>query len=239
VGSTDGTAFADLEQARGLLGRTSTAERVASILRDRILEGSLPPSTRLPEDLIGQALGVSRNTLREAFRVLSHERLLVHQLNRGVFVRRLTADDLVDLYRVRRLVEVAAVRANHRLDDAQLRPLREAVEEGQTAAKDDRWVDVGTANIHFHLALGGLAGSPRVDAVLRQFLAELRLVFHVRHNPREFHEPYLERNREILTLLEAGDIDAAARALETYLHVAERQILTVLAASEAPAHTPR
>jgi DNA-binding GntR family transcriptional regulator len=228
MSSTD--MIANLEQASGLLGRTSTAERVASILRDRILEGSLPPATRLPEDLIGQALGVSRNTLREAFRVLSHERLLVHELNRGVFVRRLTADDLVDLYRVRRLVEVAAVRSCNHVTDEQLRPLRAAVEEGQVAAKEDRWLGVGTANIHFHLGLGGLAGSPRVDALMRQFLAELRLVFHVMDNPRQFHEPYLERNREILTLLEADDVDAAARALETYLHEAERQILTVLTA---------
>lgn len=229
MSSTDGSMFANLEQARGLLGRTSTAERVASILRDRILEGSLPPSTRLPEDLIGQALGVSRNTLREAFRVLSHERLLVHQLNRGVFVRRLTADDLVDLYRVRRLVEVGAVRGCAHVSDEQVAPLRAAVEEGQIAAKDDRWLAVGTANIHFHMGLGALAGSPRVDALMRQFLAELRLVFHVMDNPRGFHEPYLERNREILTLLEAGDVDGAARALEAYLDEAERQILTVLA----------
>ena len=229
MGSTD--VIANLEQARALLGRTSTAERVASILRDRILEGSLPPSTRLPEDLIGQALGVSRNTLREAYRVLSHERLLVHQLNRGVFVRRLTADDLVDLYRVRRLVEVAAVRTCTSVTEEQLQPLRAAVEEGQAAAKQDRWLDVGTANIHFHLGLGGLAGSPRVDALMRQFLAELRLVFHVMDNPRAFHEPYLERNREILSVLETGDVDAAARALEAYLDEAERQILTVLAST--------
>lgn len=39
-----------------------------------------------------------------------HERLLLHQLNRGVFVRVLTVSDVIDLYRVRKLVECAAVR---------------------------------------------------------------------------------------------------------------------------------
>ena len=59
---------AGLERDRALLGRASTAERVADILRDRITEGYVPPGARLSEESIGGALGVSRNTLREAFR---------------------------------------------------------------------------------------------------------------------------------------------------------------------------
>ena len=92
-----------LEELRGErsdLGRASTAGRVADVLRTRITEGHLSPGTRLSEEDIGAALGVSRNTLREAFRLLGHERLLVHEFNRGVFVRRLTVDDVRDLERV-------------------------------------------------------------------------------------------------------------------------------------------
>lgn len=99
-----------LADDRALLGRTSTAERVSDILRSRIAEGYFPPGTRLSEDSIGGALGVSRNTLREAFRLLTHERLLVHELNRGVFVRVLAVEDVEDIYRTRALVECAVVR---------------------------------------------------------------------------------------------------------------------------------
>lgn len=99
-----------LADDRALLGRTSTAERVSDILRSRIAEGYFPPGTRLSEDSIGGALGVSRNTLREAFRLLTHERLLVHELNRGVFVRVLSVADVEDIYRTRTLVECAVVR---------------------------------------------------------------------------------------------------------------------------------
>ena len=96
------TAFAALETGRRDLARTSTAERVADVLRERITDGSLAPGTRLPEDAVGSALGVSRNTLREAFRLLAHERLVVVEFNRGAFVRRLTVDEVVDLYLARR-----------------------------------------------------------------------------------------------------------------------------------------
>ena len=72
-----------------LLDRSSTAERVADVLRRRITDGDLPPRTHLSEEQLIEVLRVSRNTLREAFRLLSHEGLLVHELHRGVFVREL------------------------------------------------------------------------------------------------------------------------------------------------------
>ncbi|MER5795864.1 GntR family transcriptional regulator [Streptomyces sp. NPDC001980] len=205
-----------LADDRALLGRTSTAERVSDILRSRIAEGYFPPGTRLSEDGIGGALGVSRNTLREAFRLLTHERLLVHELNRGVFVRVLTVEDVEDIYRTRTLVECAVVRGLGEPPYA-LESLSAAVDEGQSAATADDWKAVGTANIHFHRELVALAGSERTDELMRSVFAELRLAFHVVDDPHALHEPYLARNREILESLQGGDRRGAERLLETYL----------------------
>jgi DNA-binding GntR family transcriptional regulator len=213
----------ELAADRASLQRSSTAERVAHILRERITDGTLHPGSRLPEDALGSALGVSRNTLREAFRLLIHERLVVAELNRGAFVRRLTSGDVVDLYRVRRLIECAALETF--TPGSTLDPLRQAVNEGRLAAKEERWTDVATANMHFHQAVVALAGSPRLDDYMRQVTAELRLAFHVMQNPRTFHEPYLGRNSEILERLEAGDITAARLLLAGYLEDAERQVV--------------
>ncbi|MGP3991222.1 GntR family transcriptional regulator [Streptomyces sp. 3N207] len=216
----------ELSKDRGLLGRTSTAERVAVILRTRIIEGGFRPGMRLAEEEIGNALGISRNTLREAFRLLTHERLLVHELNRGMFVRKLTVEDLEDLYRVRRLVECAAVRqlAAPPYPPAAMTAMEAAVAAGRRAAAEQRWRDLGTANMHFHQGLVELAGSPRTDEMMRGVLAELRLVFHVMENPRRFHEPYLPRNEEILRTLQRGDAPGAERLLAVYLDDSRRQL---------------
>lgn len=232
VRSAEAAVLAQLAGDRPLLGRSSTVERVAEILRERIIEGLLPPGSRLSEDAIGTALGVSRNTLREAFRLLSHERLVVHELNRGVFVHTLSADDVTDVFRVRRLIECAAVH-DAQTDTARLQALRTAVDEGERAAAEGRGSDVGTANMRFHQAIAALAGSPRIDELMRQLLAELRLVFHVMDNPNEFHVPYVQRNREILTSLDAGDLDQARDALEAYLDVAERQLRAAFSPAKA------
>nr|WP_256962348.1 GntR family transcriptional regulator [Streptomyces sp. NRRL B-24572] len=205
-----------LADDRALLGRTSTAERVADILRTRIAEGYFPPGARLSEESIGGALGVSRNTLREAFRLLTHERLLVHELNRGVFVRVLAVGDVDDIYRTRRLVECAVVRGLGQPPFA-VAGLAAAVAEGEAAARADDWTGVSTANIHFHRELVALAGSARTDELMRGVLAELRLAFHVVDAPRALHEPYLRRNREILDALRAGERASAERLLARYL----------------------
>ncbi|MGY0066106.1 GntR family transcriptional regulator [Streptomyces sp. QTS137] len=201
---------------RALLGRTSTAERVSDILRSRIAEGYFPPGTRLPEDGIGGALGVSRNTLREAFRLLTHERLLVHELNRGVFVRVLTVEDVEDIYRTRRLVECAVVRGL-REPPRRLDALSAAVRKARAAAREGDWNAVGTANIHFHRELVALAGSERTNELMRSVFAELRLAFHVVDEPRRLHEPYMARNADILRALRSGQRDQAEALLAGYL----------------------
>ncbi|QUQ69811.1 GntR family transcriptional regulator [Kutzneria sp. CA-103260] len=205
------------------LDRVSTAERVSDVLRTRIIVGDLPPGTRLSEEAIGSALGVSRNTLREAFRLLTHERLLVHELNRGVFVRTLTKDDVTDLYRLRKVVECGALRYAE-VTDEDLRRVQAVVDEAKAAAARSDWVAVGTQNLRFHQALCELAGSPRVVDMMRGILAELRLVFHVMGDPRRFHEPYIQRNQEILAALAEQGRERAEQMLAEYLDDAEQQL---------------
>ncbi|WP_184572355.1 GntR family transcriptional regulator [Streptomyces zagrosensis] len=218
-----------LETDRLLLGRTSTAERVADVLRDRVAEGFFPPGTRLSEDSIKGALGISRNTLREAFRLLTRERLLVHELNRGVFVRVVTVEDLGDIYRVRELVEGAAVRSlgeppyGAEADEA-IRAIEAAVVAGEEAAQGRAWQNLATANIRFHQGIVALAGSPRMNDLMRGVLAELRLVFHVMADPRRFHAPYLTRNRQIVEALQAGHGAAAESLLADYLADSRSQL---------------
>jgi DNA-binding GntR family transcriptional regulator len=214
-----------LARDRPGLAPSSTADRVAALLRAHITEGLFPPGTRLSEEAIGQALEVSRNTLREAFRLLCHERLAVHHMNRGIFVPVLSREDVIDLYALRRLVEGgAARRAGSASTDARLAVMA-IVEQAETAAAAGRWLEVRTADLRFHQAVAALVGSPRVDELMRRALAEMRLIFHVITDPEQFHAPYVGRNRLIAESIVLGDGETAEAELLRYLHDAERQIL--------------
>jgi DNA-binding GntR family transcriptional regulator len=220
------TVAADVE----LFDRSSTAERVADVLRRRIIEGDLPPRTHLSEDQLSAVMRVSRNTLREAFRLLTHEGLLAHQLHRGVFVRELDEGDLVDLYRLRHIIECGVLRSLSDVDPELVRRLRDDVESGERAAQQDDWVSVGTANMRFHRHLVGLAGSPRLDEVTERLLAELRLAFHTAASPRRLHQTYVGRNRALLDLLSAGEYEHAATTLEAYLDDSLAELLDAVRA---------
>ena len=217
----------------------STAERVANVLRRQITEGELRPGTQLSEERLVARLGVSRNTLREAFRLLAHDGLLVHRRHRGVFVPELDEDDLVDLYRLRRTVECDVLRSLTGLDADRLHPLRANVEAAESAASRGKWDEVATANMAFHQSLVSLAGSRRIDDVTRRLLAELRLVFHVIASPRAFHEKYIGRNRALLGLLADGEVDRAADELDRYLHDSEEQLLAAYRGRRDAPLTPR
>lgn len=212
-----------LAEKRPLLDRTSTAERVAELVRNTIVDGTFPPGARLSEPEICAALGVSRNTLREAFRYLAKDRLVTHELNRGVFVRVPTLDEITELYQCRRVIECAAVRGFNGAAAA-LEPVYEALAMATEKHDAGDWIAIGTADIHFHRALTALTGSARIEELMEVIFAELRLVFLAMGDQRRFHEPYIERNHAIAADLRAGRITEAERALFDYLIDAEREI---------------
>src|SRR5690242_8461724 len=179
----------------------------------------------MPEHRLTTALGVPRNTVREAITQLLAQRVLVREPHRGVFVAQPDRAAVRDVYRARRIIEPEAVRSGEAADGPRIGAVRTAVDEGARAAADGRWDDLASANQHFHRALVALAGSSRLDQQMGLLLAEMRLVFHGMSGVREFHEPYLAGNARIYELLESGDRAAAADAVVEYLGEAEEHLL--------------
>ncbi|TCP47242.1 DNA-binding GntR family transcriptional regulator [Tamaricihabitans halophyticus] len=205
--------------------KDGSASRAAAALRAQIMDGELVSGTRLSEEQVREALGVSRSTLREAFQLLIRERLLVHELSRGVFVRELSKSDISDLYRVRRLIECTALRNVHSIRPEQLQRLHEAVRDGKIAAAEQRWGLVAAASVRFHEALVGLLGSERLDSLISEILAEFRLAYALMDDTETFHSAFLKRNAELADRIGAGDLDGAAELLESYLADSEAALL--------------
>lgn len=199
----------------------AAADRVAAELRLQLAEGVLLPGARLTESATAEELGVSRNTVREAFAELAAERLVIRHPNRGVFVASLAAGDIHDVYTVRRAIEVSAIRDGG--SPERVAAVRAAVEEGKSAAAADDEEGMGNANQHFHGAIVALAGSRRLDTIMSQVLAEMRLFFHKATVDAHFYRGYLDDNEEICVALEAGELDRAGDLLLAYLDRSEKK----------------
>jgi DNA-binding GntR family transcriptional regulator len=211
----------------------TAAERAASLIREYIFEGNFLPGTALPEASLAQALQVSRNTVREAYRTLMNEHLLAYEPHKGVTVRSLVPDDVRDIYALRRLLEPSAIdlvaSGAAALDQAALdAALDAAVAAGESAAGEGRWRDVGTANLRFHAILVACHGSPRADEFFLRLMTELRLGFLAVTDPESFHGAFLPRNKELRDLLAAGHHAEARAALIGYLTDAESPVLAAV-----------
>lgn len=207
----------------GVGDRSGRSHRVADLVRRAILDGTYGVGTRLSEPRICSDFDVSRNTLREAFRMLADERLVVHELNRGVFVRVPSTQDVSELYDARRLVECSAVQEHPGGADG-LEAVAAALDRADRMAAAGDWVGVGTADIDFHRELTAL-GSTRIVALMQSIWNEMRLAFHVVGRPDAFHGSYLERNHAILDALVTRGGPVAATMLRSYLDEAEQLVL--------------
>jgi len=84
---------------------------VAHALREAILQGDLSPGEQIRQAEWADRLGTSRIPVREALKALSAEGLLSHDHNRGYFVIRFGADEMAQIYVMRRLLETELLRS--------------------------------------------------------------------------------------------------------------------------------
>lgn len=210
--------------------RASTAQAVATVLRSQIAAGRILPGVQLREERIAASLEVSRNTVREAFRLLSQERLVEHALHRGVFVRVVGPEEIRDIYRTRGLVEPLGLSASA-ADPATLAGVRSVLAQARAAAAEGDWDAVGTADIAFHRQLVAACNSVHLSTMFEGLLAELRLAFLRLADPRGLHEPFLEPNEAVLELLERSDVEGATAQMHDYLATAEARLLEAIDAA--------
>jgi DNA-binding GntR family transcriptional regulator len=156
--------------------RQSITEQAAAAVREAILSGRIPPGTPLREAALAAELGVSRNTIREAARVLGSEGLVRHQMNRGIVVADITGRDVGDIYAARAAVEMAGVEAlTSRRDPAVYQRLADLVDQIEHAFSRGDAAAVLDGDRLFHATLVTAAGSPRLCRFHAQLQQEQRL----------------------------------------------------------------
>lgn len=202
------------------------ADLAAGSIRTDILEGRMAPGQQLVEVELVERLGVSRNTLREAFRQLCREGLAVHHRHRGVSVRTVTAADVTEIFTIRRTLELQALgSSNPYVPPPLLAAMDGVVTACDEAAVRGDWRGVGTASLRFHGLIVRLIGSPQIDVFFQTILAQLRLTFAIHPDEEAFQRPWVAEDRGLLTLLQHGEQAAARDTLALYLDESERRLL--------------
>jgi DNA-binding GntR family transcriptional regulator len=211
------------------LSRGTTAEEVAAVLREMIMNGTLTPGEQLREEGLSEQFDVSRRTIRDALGVLGRERIVRHYRHKGSRVVLFSEEDIRDLYRVRRTLEGAAARAAKKLTDAQLQRLTDAFANLETATRAGASDDVVRRDLEFHQAVVGLNGSARVDEFFADIAVEMRYALSILESTyRESAsrpEEALDEHRAICAAFLDRNASTAARLVNEHADTNEQLLV--------------
>ncbi|MEU4654259.1 GntR family transcriptional regulator [Streptomyces sp. NPDC023723] len=186
-------------------------ERVLAGLRQDIIAGRLRPGDRLVERELAERFGVSRVPVREAIRALVTEGFVLFETPRRTVVRRLTPDDVRELFELREALEVyAAGLAATRGTPAALAELAGLLRAAARATEAGDAEAITDVNTRFHDGILALAGNGLLVSVMEPVDGRLRWL--TRQN--EEWPQLLTEHRELYEAIASGDPERArAQAL--------------------------
>ena len=148
------------------IGRLPLSEQVYNILRKAIIDGILKPDTKLNEVKIAERLEVSATPVREAFRKLAVDGLVVIIPWKGVRVKGYNQDEIVDMYQLREVVEGLGARlATKLMDESTKSELRDLYDSANKSSDAQEVVEL---NSLFHLIIIEASKNERVKLFLQE-----------------------------------------------------------------------
>ncbi|MFH2075759.1 MAG: GntR family transcriptional regulator [Pseudomonadota bacterium] len=195
-------------------------------LRKQIILGELAPGQKLNEERLAAELNISRPPLREAFRLLESERLVLNIPRKGTFVSEMSVEDLDDLYQVREMIECRA------MDLLKMRNIREIPDiekfcesTGDFGARDCRDPDaimrLAEVSCNFHIKLVEAARNSRLAYFYRAISSNvmryklLFLFLDSKHDSGEDH-------RRLVELIRNGFYDEIHDFLISHIQISYR-----------------
>jgi DNA-binding GntR family transcriptional regulator len=200
---------------------------VTTELRRLILAGELNPGERLVEDRLAQRLGVSRNPVREAIRVLATEGFVEVTPRRGAAVARLPHDEAEELFDVRMALEGLTARLSARkVTPESSALLRKVLDSARVAVDEGRLDQVADLNTAFHAAVAETAGNAYLNLVVGPMLRRAQWVFQQTARHRAPHS--WTEHLGLYEAIAAGDErEAEARAV-AHVAAARRSYLAAI-----------
>lgn len=206
------------------------SQRTEAVVRDMILDGSIPPGERLNEVALASALGISRGPLREAIQRLAGEGLLTVVSHRGAFVRTFERREVDELYDLRTAYEMHAARlACERASDEQLEQLDEFLAATGDAMSDGRY----PVDRDFHVRLLALADSAALQRAAKETQAQISLARSISASQPVRAKEALGEHVDIVSALQSRSADDAARLVREHLDHARRSAMAALGFTDA------
>lgn len=205
----------------------SIADQLYDYLSNSIIEGHLKPGEKLVENDLRKKFGISRAPIRECFRILQSEGLIVIQPRKGTFVREFSRKEIEDVFPVRAYLEgLAAKLATPNIGDQEIEKLEELIAEMNLAIKNNEIKAFLRSNYIFHSVFIKAAQNEILEKVLgnlgKGFWLRIAYLYYQASPELVFSN---KMHKDILEAFKKGDPYAAEQAVTKHIEHAKRPLL--------------
>ncbi|MCG5213625.1 GntR family transcriptional regulator [Streptosporangium sp. KLBMP 9127] len=189
-------------------------EFVLEELRRAVVSGELKPGQPIRQEAIAADLGVSRVPLREALKILEGEGQVVHRPHRGYMVAELSLPDLLEVYRIREILEPEAVRsAVEKLTDTDIERIIAAQHDVEMSSAQGDLQAMTVANRRFHFAIIDACQMSRLVRIIRNLWNATDAYRSVYYNSAGNRERVEHEHRGIVEAVLRRDAEQLIQAL--------------------------
>ena len=208
------------------MNRTALVDEIRNYLRDSIINLDIKPGEQLNESVLIDKLDVSRIPLREAFRLLEGEGFVTRKFGKGVYVRRITANDVLEIFPIRAVLEgLAAELATPRLTSGELRNLERITKKMKQLVKIKDIRGYLRLNFDFHRQIVKAACNSRLEALIKNAERQSTWLMFAAMYYRKSLDYAMSDHNDIYLALKKRNAKLAAKCIKEHINSATRQVL--------------
>ena len=210
----------------------SLPEQIAEHIFTAIASGEYAPGDRIREETLTERYEVSRGPVREALRILEKDSVVRILPNRGAHVTQLSIQEVSDLFEIRRHLVGAMVRRLPPRAGAFIAPIDAEVRELEALAKEPGVNDAYLAcSYRLSRLLADASGNERLAEILGSLARQTRRYSALGLATAARRKASARSWRAMLDALKAGNVDAAAAAIENLIDASRTEAVRQLQAA--------
>jgi DNA-binding GntR family transcriptional regulator len=205
------------------------SERAYLLIKKMILERTISPKEPLSESRLASILGISRTPVREALKKLKSEGIIISSDKMGYFLNVPTANEIKDLYEVRAILELAAVKlAIQRLDPDEIEEFEKKLLtfKAQLDAGDEGRSDLVKLGKELHFFIIERAGNKKLEELVKALYEQIEMsrVFSY-YKQRKVS---VDEHIQIATALKERNLEKSQASLEVHFKNAFEMLMKIL-----------
>ncbi|MBA5686686.1 GntR family transcriptional regulator [Rugamonas apoptosis] len=206
--------------------KPSSGHAILAALRTSITSGSLPPGTVLRQVELAEEFGVSRIPVREALQALQSEGLVVIEPNRGAFVASYSAEQLSEMFDLRVMLEVDALRyAIPQHTERSIRKLEALQRELDDEDQPAEWVRIDR---DFHGELYAPSGRTHTLQLIAGLRGSVERFSLAHMGPDTRRTGWSDEHHQLIAAVRGRDVAAASAILTSHLRQTQQSALASL-----------